>query len=61
MSERWQRHGAALAHMMAHQHATNLPQWRGLATRYDKLALTYRGGVVLLAITLWLRAYGDTP
>jgi hypothetical protein len=22
-------------------------QWRGLATRYDKLALTYRGGVVL--------------
>ena len=22
-------------------------QWRGLATRYDKLAITYRGGVVL--------------
>ena len=31
-------------------------QWRGLATRYDKLALTYRGGVVLRAITLWLKA-----
>jgi transposase len=30
-------------------------QWRGLATRYDKLATTYRGGVVLRAITLWLR------
>jgi transposase len=30
-------------------------QWRGLATRYDKLALTYRGGVVLCAITIWLR------
>jgi transposase len=29
-------------------------QWRGLATRYDKLALTYRGGVVLRAITIWL-------
>lgn len=29
--------------------------WRGIATRYDKLALTYRGGVVLRAITLWLR------
>jgi transposase len=28
--------------------------WRGLATRYDKLALTYRGGVVLPAITQWL-------
>jgi transposase len=24
-----------------------LQQWRGMATRYDKLALTYRGGVVL--------------
>src|SRR4051812_44638281 len=30
-------------------------QWRGLATRYDKLASIYRGGVVLRAITLWLR------
>jgi transposase len=27
-------------------------QWRGLATRCDKLALTYRGGVVLCAITI---------
>lgn len=31
-----------------------IKDWRGLATRYDKLALTYRGGVVLRAITLWL-------
>ena len=30
-------------------------QWRGLATRYDKLATTYRGGVVLRAILIWLR------
>ncbi len=30
-------------------------QWRGLATRYDKLAPVYRGGVVLRAITIWLR------
>lgn len=30
-------------------------QWRGLATRYDKLAALYRGGVVLRAITIWLR------
>lgn len=29
-------------------------QWRGIATRYDKLAVIYRGGVVLRAITLWL-------
>jgi transposase len=26
--------------------------WRGLATRYDKLAITYRGGVVLASITI---------
>lgn len=30
-------------------------QWRGLATRYDKLAVVYRGGVALRAITIWLR------
>ena len=36
-------------------------QWRALATRYDKLALTYRGGVVLGAIITWLRELGDTP
>lgn len=29
-------------------------QWRGLATRYDKLAVVYRGGVALRAITIWL-------
>lgn len=28
-------------------------QWRGLATRYDKLAIVYRGAAVLRAITLW--------
>ncbi|MBG6213415.1 transposase [Cryobacterium sp. CAN_C3] len=31
-------------------------QWRSSETRYDKLALTYRGGVVLRAITIWLKA-----
>ena len=31
-----------------------LKQWRGLATRYDKHALIYRGGVVLASILLWL-------
>lgn len=36
-------------------------QWRGLATRYDKLAITYRGGAVLRAITIWAKALGDTP
>ena len=37
-----------------------MKQWRGLASRYDKHALMYRGGVVLAAIRDWLRDYRDT-
>ena len=29
-------------------------QWRALATRYDKLAITYRATVTLSAILTWL-------
>ncbi len=36
-------------------------QWRGLATRYDRLATIYRGAAVLRAITLWLKRLGNTP
>ena len=36
-------------------------QWRGLATRYDKLAVIYRGAAVLRAIVTWLKDLGDTP
>jgi len=36
-------------------------QWRGLATRYDKLAVVYRGAAVLRAITIWLTHLRDTP
>lgn len=32
-----------------------LKQWRALATRFDKHALTYRGAIVLAAILTWLR------
>lgn len=32
-----------------------IKNWRGLATRYDKHALVFRGGVVLSAILTWLR------
>jgi len=32
-----------------------LKQWRGIATRYDKKAVNYRGGIVLASIILWLR------
>lgn len=43
-----------------------LKQWRSLATRYDKLALTYRSAVVLHAVLIWSAAIaetalGDTP
>jgi len=31
-----------------------LKNWRGLATRYDKHAIVYRGGMVLASIVLWL-------
>ncbi len=30
-------------------------QWRGIATRYDKHALNYRGALVLRAIIMWLQ------
>uniref|UniRef100_UPI00352A0D17 IS5 family transposase n=1 Tax=Dietzia sp. oral taxon 368 TaxID=712270 RepID=UPI00352A0D17 len=36
-------------------------QWRALATRYDKLAITYRAAVTLCAILTWLRHLGETP
>lgn len=36
-------------------------QWRGIATRYDKLAITYRAGVVLHACLTWATLLGDTP
>ena len=36
-------------------------QWRGLATRYDKLAITYRAGVLLSAIWGLDQVVGDTP
>lgn len=43
------------------RHFALAKQWRGLATRYDKLAIVYRGAVVVCAILTWLRALGDTP
>ena len=38
------------------RHFALAKQWRGLATRYDKLAITYRAAVTLCAIFTWLRA-----
>lgn len=36
-------------------------QWRGFATRYDKLGIVYRGAAVLNAIIRWLQRLRDTP
>ncbi len=33
-----------------------LKQWRAVATRYDKHATIYRGGLVIAALLLWLRS-----
>jgi transposase len=42
-----------------------LKQWRGIATRYDKYALTYLGGVLLACAVIHARVgttqTGDTP
>jgi transposase len=38
-----------------------LKQWRGLATRYDKLAIVYRSAVVLHAVITWTKTLSDTP
>ncbi|WP_330230395.1 IS5 family transposase [Nocardia sp. NBC_00508] len=35
-------------------------QWRAIATRYDKLALAYRAGLLLALVIEWLRLLGDT-
>ncbi|MGV9540185.1 transposase [Nocardia beijingensis] len=37
-----------------------IKQWRAITTRYDKLALTYRAGLLLALIIEWLRLLGDT-
>ena len=39
----------------------HLKRWRGLATRYDKLALVYRAAAVLNAVIAWSKALSDTP
>ena len=39
----------------------HLKQWRGLATRYDKLTLVYRAAAVLNAVIAWTKALSDMP
>lgn len=40
---------------------SHIKQWRGLATRYDKYALTYRAAVVLHTVIAWTRHLSDMP
>lgn len=39
----------------------HLKQWRGLATRYDQLAIVYRAAAVLNAVIAWTHHLRDTP
>lgn len=39
----------------------HIKQWRGIATRYDKHALTYRAAVVLNAVIAWTAHLSDMP
>jgi transposase len=36
-----------------------IKQWRGIATRYDQLATTYRAAVVLHAVITWTNVLSD--
>lgn len=46
---------------MVERRFCDFKQWRGLATRYDKLALVYRAGVMAIAVVTWLKKLSDTP
>ena len=39
----------------------DLKRWRGLATRYDKHAITYRAAVSINAVITWTKQLSDTP
>lgn len=43
------------ANAVVEQSFNALKQWRSIATRYDKLAVTYRSGITLYSILIWLR------
>jgi hypothetical protein len=46
---------------VSERRSCHLKQWRGLVTRYDKLAIVYRAAAVLNAVIAWTRALSDTP
>ena len=43
------------------RHYCRNKQWRGLATRYYKHAVTYRAAVVHNAVIAWTKQLSDTP
>lgn len=43
------------------RHYCDIKQWRGIATRYDKHAITYRAAIVLNAAIAWSKTLSDTP
>jgi len=59
------RHRALRLRNTVERGFNRLKQWRGIATRYDKYALTYLGGVLLACAVIHTRVaapqLGDTP
>lgn len=47
--------GPAKGRSVVEQSFNALKQWRSIATRYDKLAVTYRSGITLYSVLIWLR------
>lgn len=39
----------------------HLNQWRAVATRYDRHALTCRAAIVLRSVITWTKALSDMP
>lgn len=40
---------------LAEQSFNIFKRWRSIATRYDELAITYRSGVALYLVLVWVR------
>jgi transposase len=53
--------GACKGRNVAERSFALAKQWRALATRYDKLAITYRAAAVLSACLTWTRIQQSRP
>jgi transposase len=47
--------GSAVSRNVVERFFNRMKHWRALASRYDKYAVVYRGGIILAAIVDWLK------